>query len=80
MQKKLRQWATENPTEQRMELYNLLCNEVWLQVAHHHVNANQGRETAGIDGETMSHFNGNLEGNLEELKQRLKAKTRVVPQ
>jgi len=75
MQKKLGQWATENPTEQRRELYNLLCNEVWLQVAYRHVNANQGRETAGIDGETMSHFNGNLEGNLEELRQLLKAKT-----
>ena len=75
MQKKLSQWATENPTEQRRELYNLLCNEVWLRVAHHHVNSNQGRETAGIDGETMSHFNGNLEGNLEELRQLLKAKT-----
>src|SRR5713101_3047255 len=75
MQKKLSQWATENPTEQRRELYNLLCNEVWLRVAHHHVNSNQGRETAGIDGESMSNFNGNLDGNLEELRQLLKAKT-----
>src|SRR6266446_6133368 len=75
MQKKLSQWATENPTEQRRELYNLLCNAVWLRVAHHSVNSNQGRETAGIDGETMSNFNGNLEGNLEELRQLLKAQT-----
>jgi RNA-directed DNA polymerase len=75
MQRKLSQWATENPTEQRRELYNLLCNAVWLRVAHHSVNANQGRETAGIDGESMSHFNGNLEGNLEELRQLLKAQT-----
>ena len=75
MQKKLSQWATENPTEQRRELYNLLCNEVWLRVAHHSINSNQGRETAGIDGETMSNFNGNLDGNLEELRQLLKTKT-----
>jgi retron-type reverse transcriptase len=75
MQKKLRQWATENPTEQRRELYHLLCNEVWLQVAYHHVHANQGRETAGIDGKSMRNFNGNLEGNREELRQLLKAKT-----
>jgi RNA-directed DNA polymerase len=75
MQKKLSQWATENPTEQRRELYNLLCNDIWLRVAHHSVNANQGRETAGIDGETMSNFNGDLEGNLQRLKEALKAKT-----
>src|SRR2546426_12346534 len=75
MQKKLSQWATENPTEQRRELYNLLCNEVWLRVAHHSVNTNQGRETAGVDGETMSNFNGNLEGTLGELRAQLKAKT-----
>jgi RNA-directed DNA polymerase len=75
MQKKLSQWATENPTEQRRELYNLLWNEVWLRAAHHKVNSNQGRETAGIDSETMSIFNGNLEGNLEVLREQLKAKT-----
>jgi RNA-directed DNA polymerase len=75
MQKKLSQWATENPTEQRRELYNLLWNAVWLRAAHHKVNSNHGRETAGIDGETMSNFNGNLEGNLEVLSEQLKAKT-----
>ncbi len=75
MQKKLSQWATENPTEQRRELYNLLWNEVWLRAAHHNVNSNHGRETAGIDSETMSIFNGNLEGNLEVLREQLKAKT-----
>src|SRR2546428_784720 len=74
MQKKLSQWATENPIEQRRELYNLLCNEVWLRAAHHKVNSNQGRETAGVDGETMSNFNGDLDGNLERLRQLLKAK------
>ena len=74
MQKKLRQWAQENPTEQRRDLYSLLCNELWLRVAHHHVNSNQGRETAGIDSITMSNFNGNLAGNLERLKEALNAK------
>jgi RNA-directed DNA polymerase len=74
MQKKLSLWATENPTEQRRELYNLLCNETWLRVAHHKVNSNQGRETAGVDGESMSNFNGDLEGNLETLRQVLKAR------
>jgi RNA-directed DNA polymerase len=75
MQMKLSQWATEDPAKRFTDLYSLLCNEVWLRVAHYSVNTNQGRETAGIDGETMSHFNGNLEGNLEELRAQLKAKT-----
>src|SRR5882724_8113264 len=75
MQKKLSQWATENPTERRRDLYSLLCNAVWLRAAHSSVNTNQGRETAGIDGESMSDFNRNLEDNLETLRQQLKAKT-----
>ena len=75
MQKKLSQWATENPHEQYRELYHLLCNEVWLRVAHHSVNSNQGRETAGVDGVSMSNFNGDLEGNLQRLKEALIAKT-----
>jgi len=74
MQRKLSQWATENPTEQRRELYNLLCNEVWLRVAHHSVNANRGRETGGIDRKTMSNFNGDVDGNLTRLSEALKAK------
>src|SRR5262245_65997005 len=75
MQRKLSQWATEDPTKQFVDLYGLLCNEIWLRVAHHKVNSNQGRETAGVDGESMSNFNGNLDGNLEVLKELLKAKT-----
>jgi group II intron reverse transcriptase/maturase len=75
MQKKLSQWATENPEEQYRDLYSLLCNAVWLRVAHHSVNANQGRDTAGIDGATMSNFNGDVEGNLARLREALKAKT-----
>ena len=75
MQRKLSQWAAEDPTKRFVDLYNLLCNEAWLRVAHHAVNTNQGRETAGIDSETMSHFNGNLDGNLEELRRLLKTKS-----
>src|SRR5262249_8390298 len=75
MQKKLSQWATDDPTKRFVDLYSLLCNDTWLRAAHRKVNSNQGRETAGIDGVTMGHFNGNPEGNLETLKQQLKAKT-----
>jgi len=74
MQKKLSQWATDEPAKNFVGLYSLLCNEIWLRVAHHSVNTNQGRETAGIDGESMSNFNGDLESNLEKLRGQLKAR------
>lgn len=74
MQRKLSQWATENPNEQYRELYHLLWNTDWLRAAHHSVNTNRGRHTAGIDGETMRHFNGDLEGNLARLGETLRAK------
>jgi RNA-directed DNA polymerase len=75
MQKKFSQWATEEPTKRFVDLYSLLCNPLWLRVAHQKVNANQGRETAGIDGQSMRDFNADLEGNLERLRQLLRAKT-----
>jgi RNA-directed DNA polymerase len=75
MQKKLSQWATEDPTKRFVDLYSLLCHDVWLRVAHHAVNTNQGRETAGIDGKTMSNFNEDLDGNLARLREALTAKT-----
>jgi retron-type reverse transcriptase len=75
MQKKLSRWATENPEDHYRDLYSLLCNDTWLRVAHHAVNTNQGRETAGIDGRPMSHFNEDLEGNLARLRDALIAKT-----
>jgi len=75
MQRKLSQKATEEPEHKFDDLYSLLYNEMGLRVAHHKVNSNQGRETAGIDWQSMSHFNGDLEGNLERLRMRLKAKT-----
>ena len=75
MQRKLSQWATDDPAKRFVDLYSLLCNEVWLRVAHHTVNTNQGRETAGVDGITMSNFNGDVEGNLKRLSETLKAKT-----
>jgi group II intron reverse transcriptase/maturase len=74
MQKKLSQWATENPGEKYRELYHLLCNNEWLRVAYRSVNSNQGRETAGIDRKTISNFNENVEENLKRLSESLKTK------
>lgn len=74
MQKKLRQKADKEPAHAFENLYSLLCHSTWLRVAHHHVNANQGRETAGIDGESLASFNRDIEGNLDHLREHLTAK------
>jgi len=75
MQKRLSLTAEKDTEHQFGDLYSLLCNKTWLRVAHHTVMTNQGSETSGTDGKTMSNFNGDLEGNLEGLRLLLKNKT-----
>jgi RNA-directed DNA polymerase len=64
MQRKLSQWATDDPMKRFIDLYSLLCNEVWLQTAAHEALRNKGSETAGIDGMTKSTFLGNFDGYI----------------
>ena len=75
MQRRLSHTAEKDPEHQFGDLYSLLCNEVWLRVAVHHVQQNKGSETAGIDGKNISNFLGNFDGHIEELKTTLKAET-----
>src|SRR6266581_5812049 len=75
MQRRLSHTAEKDPEHQFGDLYSLLCNEVWLRVAVHHVQQNKGSETAGIDGKNMSNFLGNVDGYIEELTTTLKAET-----
>src|SRR3989440_8042400 len=75
MQRRLSHTAEKDPEHQFGDLYSLLCHEVWLRVAVHHVQQNKGSETAGIDGTTMSNFRGNFDGYIEELQTTLKAET-----
>src|SRR5215471_11587897 len=75
MQKKLSQWATEDPTKRFVDLYSLLCNETWLRAATHATLRNKGSETAGIDSMTKSNFLGDYDGNVACLQESLKAKT-----
>src|SRR5262249_10327669 len=58
-----------------VDLYSLLCNEVWLREAAHKVLRNKGSETAGIDGNVKSNFLGDYDGNITRLRELLKAKT-----
>ena len=75
MQKKLSLKAQKEPEHQFENLYGLLCDENWLRAAHHSVNSNRGRETAGIDGKTISNFNADVDSNITRLSEALKAKT-----
>jgi RNA-directed DNA polymerase len=75
MQKKLSQKAEKEPEHQFENLYGMLCNEVWLRAAAHKTLQNRGSVTAGIDGMTKSNFLGDLDGNINRLKEVLKAKT-----
>ena len=75
MQKKLSRWATDDPTKRFVDLYSLLCNEIWLRVAAHATLSNKGSETAGIDNMTKSNFLGDYDGHIACLRASLKAKT-----
>ena len=75
MQKKLSRWATDDPTKRFVDLYSLLCNEIWLRVAAHATLSNKGSETAGIDHMTKSNFLGDYDGHIARLRASLKAKT-----
>jgi RNA-directed DNA polymerase len=75
MQRKLSQWATDDPTKRFVDLYSLLCNETWLRVAAHETLKNKGSETAGIDGWMKSNFLGDFDGNVKKIRESLKAKT-----
>ena len=75
MQKKLSRWATDDPTKRFVDLYSLLCNEIWLRVATHATLSNKGSETAGIDNMTKSNFLGDYDGHIACLRESLKAKT-----
>ena len=64
------------PTKRFVDLYSLLCNEVWLRVAAQQPSANKGSETAGIDGKDKKQgAMDDLDGNVKRLSEALKAKT-----
>ena len=75
MQRKLALWATQEPGRKFKDLHNLLYDKDWITVAHDHVRKNAGSKTAGLDGITMKDFDENLDSNIEQLRQDLKAQT-----
>jgi len=75
MQRKLSLWAEKDKSLQFSDLYHLLYDKDWLRLAHDYVAQNAGSVTAGCDGIDMGAFDENLEDNLQQLAQDLKAET-----
>ena len=68
MQTKLSRWAAEDPEKRFTDLYSLLCNEVWLRVAHDSVNSNAGTRNSRARRRNDEQFQWGLDGNLERLR------------
>lgn len=54
MQRKLHQWAREDPARCFGDLYNLVCDPAFLVDAFERVAGNKGARTAGMDGWTVT--------------------------
>ena len=54
MQAKLHRWAGEDPSRRFGDLYNLVCDPVFLAEAWLRVKENKGSQTPGIDGATVA--------------------------
>jgi len=75
MQRKLSLWAEQDKEHRFFDLYHLLYDMDWLQLAHDYVKQNKGNTTAGCDGINMSQFDENLEENLSQIASELKTET-----
>jgi RNA-directed DNA polymerase len=49
MQTKLHRWAVTDPGRRFDDLYNLVCDPAFLQIAWERVAGNSGARTAGVD-------------------------------
>ena len=53
MQTKLHRWAVADPGRRFDDLYNLVCDPAFLQIAWERVAGNSGARTAGVDRYTV---------------------------
>ena len=75
MQRKLSSWAEQDKEHRFFDLYHLLYDKDWLQLAHDYVKQNAGSVTAGCDGINMSVFDENPEDNLQQLREELESES-----
>jgi len=54
MQRKLHQWAVDDPGRQFDDLFNLVCDPAFLLIAWSRVRSNRGARSAGVDGLTAT--------------------------
>jgi len=71
MQKKLAVWA-QDPDFRFDDIYNLIYDRDWLFQAYSAVKSNSGSKTAGVNDQTISDFETDLEDNIEALARSLK--------
>ena len=73
-QRKIATWALD-PDFRFNDIYNFITYEDWLRRAFLSVKKNAGSRTAGVDGETISDFEDDLEENIQALAQQLDSET-----
>ena len=89
IQRKLHQWASDDPQCRFKDLHNLVCDPAVLMVAWLRVRSNTGSRSAGVDGQTARHIEDRvgvetfLGGLREELRtgtfRPLPVKERKIP-
>ncbi|GAC1645518.1 MAG: hypothetical protein NVS4B6_19010 [Mycobacterium sp.] len=78
IQKKLHQWAKNDPSQRFDDLFNLVCHPATLGVAWDRVKSNKGSRTAGVDGATkyqIEHRSGGADAFLRNTREALRART-----
>jgi len=78
MQSKLHRWATADPGRQFDDVFNLVSDPAFMQVAWSRVRGNTGGRTAGIDGiAPRSLSDAQVRDMLSEVREQVKARTFV---
>jgi RNA-directed DNA polymerase len=77
MQTKLHRWAAADPGRRFDDLYNLVCDPDFLQIAWERVAGNHGARTAGVDRYTVRDVTEGMgvEAFLTQIRDQLKART-----
>jgi retron-type reverse transcriptase len=73
MQRKLHQWAVDDPDRRFDDLFNLVSDPAFLVVAWDRVSHNRGSRTAGVDGVAPNRID-DVDGFLTELRGSVKAR------